>query len=83
MGKISFSNTMAGEATNFEGTSGGLLILFNNKHFKVNSIYNEGNTLLCKVIHMNNNDSWFLLNVYSPYSKRERKDYWTKICSII
>ena len=53
LGKISFSNNMAGEATNFEGTSGGLLTLFNNKHFKVTSMYNEVNVLFCKVFHMN------------------------------
>ena len=28
---------------------------------------------------MNSNDSWFLLNVYDPNNKRERKNYWTKV----
>lgn len=59
---------MVGEATNSEGVSRGLLTLFNNKNFKVTSMYNEGNTLLCKMFHMNSNDSWFLLNVYAPNS---------------
>ena len=83
VGKISFSNSMDGEATNSEGASRGLLTLFNNKIFLVATIYNEGNALLCKVLHINSKDSWFLLNIYTPYSKRERKDYWTKLCSII
>ena len=39
VGKISFSNSMDGEATNSEGASGGLLTLFNNKHFLVSTIY--------------------------------------------
>ena len=79
VGKISFGNTMDGEATNSEGASGGLLTLFNNKHFKVTYMYNEGNTLLCKFFHMNSNDSWFLLYLYALDSKRGRKDYWTKL----
>ena len=83
LGKISSSNTMAGKATNSEGASRGLLTLFNNRNFIVSSLYNEGNILLCKVFHRNSNDSWFLLNVYAPNTKRERKDYWTKLCSII
>ena len=31
--KIKFSNMMSGEAWDSKGASGGLLILFNNKHF--------------------------------------------------
>lgn len=34
VGKISFSNSMEGEATNSKGASGGLFTLFNYKHFK-------------------------------------------------
>ena len=74
---------MEGEATNSQSVLGGLLTLFNYKYFKVTSIYNEGNNLLCKVFYMNSNDSWFLLNVYAPNFKRKRKDYWTKLFSII
>ena len=32
---------------------------------------------------MNSNGSWFLLNVYAPNPKRERKNYWTKICAMV
>ena len=56
LGRISFSNSMDGEATNSKGVSGGLT-LYNNKHFLVTTIYNEGNSLLCKVLHINNKDS--------------------------
>ena len=67
--KISFSNNMDGEATNFEGAFRGLLTFYNNKHFLVTTIYNEGNSLLCKVLRINRKYSWFLLNVYAPNSK--------------
>ena len=56
-GKISFSNYMAGEATDVEGAFGGFLTLFNSKHFQVNTIHNEGNTLLCKVVNISSKDS--------------------------
>ena len=38
LGKISFSSTMVGEATNTKDVLGGLLTLFDNKQFKVTSM---------------------------------------------
>ena len=32
---------------------------------------------------MYSNDFWFLLNVYAPNSKRERKNYWTKFYALV
>ena len=66
---------MSGKASNSEGASGGLLTLFKNKHFRVESIFNEGNSLFCKVYHIQSNENWFLLNLYAPDNKRERKNY--------
>ena len=39
--------------------------------------------LLCKVSHIHNDDSWFILNLYTPNSKRERKDFWAKISMVV
>jgi len=75
LGKISFSNNMSGEASDSKGETRGLLILFNNKQFRFTTLYNDGNILFCKVFHMYSSDTWFLLNVYAPNSKRERKNY--------
>ena len=75
MGKIKFSNLMSGEASDSEGAFGGLLTLFNTKHFRVESIFNEGNILFCKVLHIHSNETWFLLNLYAPNNKRDRKVY--------
>lgn len=83
VGKISFCSSMEGHAINVEGASGGLLTLFNHKHFQVTTIHNEGNILLCKVFHMYSKDSWFLLNAYTPNTKQERKVYWAKLSSLI
>ena len=70
LGKIKFSNIMSGEDSNSEGVSRGLLILFNNKNFRFESEYNDGNILFCRVYHMHSNESWFLLNLYAPYNER-------------
>ena len=42
LGKIKFSNMMSGEASDSKGAPRGLLTLFNNKHFRVQSDFNEG-----------------------------------------
>ena len=83
LGNISFSNNMSGEASSFEGVSGGFLTLFNNKQFKFNTFYNDGNIIFCKVFHLYSNDIYFLLNVYDQNSKRERNNYWSKICDMV
>ena len=74
---------MNGEATNSEGTAGGVLTLYNKKAYQMSTILNEGNALLCKVFHVYSNDSWFLLNVYAPNSKRERREFWEKTLDVI
>ena len=71
------------KATNFDGASGWVLILYNNRAFKLSPIFNVDNALLCKVSHIHSDDSWFILNLYSPNSKRERKAYWDKIYAVI
>ena len=81
--KITFSNIMSGEALDSEGASRGLLTLFNNKQFRFTTLYSDGNILFCKVFHMYSNDIWFLLNVYAPNSKRERKNYWSKVYDMV
>jgi len=48
--RIKFSNIMSGEALNSKGASRGLLTLFNNKHFRVESEYNDGNILSIEFI---------------------------------
>ena len=48
VGKLSLSNNMYGEATNSEGTIGGVLTLYNKKAYQLSTIFN---TLLCRVFH--------------------------------
>ena len=72
---IKFSNIMSGEASNIEGASGGLLTLYNNKHFRFEKEYNGSNILFCRVYHMHSNERWFLLNLYASNNKRERNNY--------
>ena len=69
--KIIFSSTMKGEASDLEGVSGGLLILYKSKQFKINILYNDGNILLSRVSHNFSNECWFLMNIYAPNNKRE------------
>ena len=83
VGKLSLSSSIYGEAIDSEGVVSDLLMFFNNKAFKISTIYNEGNALLCNVFHIHSRDSWFLLNVYAPNSKRERRDFWDKILCLI
>ena len=74
---------MSGEALDSEGAYGGLLTLFNNKNFRVESIFNEGNILFYKFYHILSNENWFFLNLYAPSNKRERKNYWTKVGELV
>ena len=70
---------MKGEALDSEGASGGLLILYKSKQFKVNIIYNDGNILLGRTLHNCTKESWFLMNIYAPNNKKQRKCYWHKV----
>ena len=81
--KISFSKTMCSDASDLDRASGGVLILYNSRAFKLSSIYNADNALLCEVSHIHSNDSWFILNLYAPNSKRERKSFWDKMHVVI
>lgn len=83
LGNIIFSSTMNGIASNSEGASGGLLLLFNKRHFKIEPKYDEGNILFCRVFHLHTNDCQFLLNFYAPNNKRERKTYQTKVGKLV
>lgn len=79
LGNIRFSSTMKGIASDVEGASGGLLLLFNDRHFKIEPEFDEDNILFYRFHHLHSNDSWFLLNIYAPNNKRERKNYWSKV----
>ena len=83
VGKLSFNKNMSNEATDLEGAIGRVLILYNKKAFQISTIHNEGNSLLCKVSHAQSGDSWFILNVYAPNVKRERRVFWAKILDVI
>ena len=78
LGNIKFSSLMSGEASDSDGASGGLLTLFKTKSFRVELVFNEGNILFCKVFHFHTNEFWFLLNIYAPNNKRDRKSYWAR-----
>ena len=73
--KLSFSKLMNNEATDSDGASGGVLILYNNRKYKLSPIFNVDNALLYKVSHVHSDYSWFILNLYAPNSKRERKAF--------
>ena len=83
IGKLSFSSNMNGEATNSNGAAGGVLTLYNKKAYQLSTIFNEGNAFLCRVFHIYSNDSWFLLNIYAPNFKRDRRNFWDKILDTI
>ena len=61
----------------------GVIILFNKKAFQISIVHNEGNALHCRVSHVHSDNSWFILNVYAPSSKRERRVFWTNIIDVI
>ena len=54
--KFSFSKTMSSEASDSDEASGGVLTLYNSKDFKLSTIYNADNALLCEVCHIQSND---------------------------
>ncbi len=83
MENIKFNNSMQGIASNSEGASGGLLLLFNDKYFNIVAEYDEDNILFCRVQHLHTNDSWFLVNIYAPNNKRDRKNFWTKVGNMV
>ena len=78
VGNLSFNKSMSSKATDLEGAIGGVLMLYNNKAYQISTIYNVGNTLLCKVSHIHSDDSRFILNLYAPISKRDRKSFLGK-----
>lgn len=80
---INFSNLMSGEASDSEGAFGGLLTLFKTNLFRVEIVFNEGNILFCKAFHIHSNEIWFLLNVYAPNNKRDRKSYWSRVEGLV
>ena len=69
---------MSQEASDSDGASGGLLTLYKTNLFRVETIFNEGNILFCKVFHIHSKEFWFLLNLYARNNKRERKSYWSR-----
>lgn len=77
--KIKFSSKMQSVASDSEGAARGLLFLYSSKKFQVNAVFNEGNILLYKVVHLLSNKTWFLLNIYAPNNKRGRREYWTRV----
>lgn len=83
VGKLSFNKYMSSKATDLEEALGGMLMLYNNKAYQSSTIYNVGNSILCKVSHIHSDDSWSILNLYAPISKRERKAFWAKILEVI
>ena len=81
--KINFSSSMKGEASDLEGASGGLLILYKSNQFKIITLQNAGNILLSRVCHNFSNECWFLMNIYAPNNKREQKSYWHKVKEMV
>jgi len=75
---IKFNNMLSGEVSDSDGAFGGLLTLYKTNLFRVETIFNEGNILFCKVFHIHSKEFWFLLNLYAPNNKRERKSYWSR-----
>ena len=73
---------MSREASDSDGASGGLLTLFKTKIFKVETVFNEGNILFCKVFHIHSNEFWFFLNLYAPNNKNLRKKDWDTLSNI-
>ena len=57
LGDIKFSNSMSGVTLDLEEASRGLLTFFNNKHFRFDLEYNDGNILFCRVFHMHSNET--------------------------
>ena len=81
--RISFSNSFSYEASDSEGASGGVLTLYNSRAFKLTPLFSSSNALLCKVFHFQSNDSWLILNLYAPNTKKERNCFWIKLLGIL
>ncbi len=55
--RISFNKAFSYEASNLEGASRGVLILYNSRAFKLSTLFSIHNALLCEVSHIHSNDS--------------------------
>lgn len=80
---IKFNSIMNGIASNSQGASGGLLLLFNNRYFNIVPEYDEDNILFYRFHQLQTNSFWFLVNIYAPNNKRERKNYWVKVRKLV
>ena len=81
--RISFSKKFCCEASDSDGASGGVLTLYNSRAFKLTTLFKSSNAILCEVHHIQSNDSWLILNLYAPNTKKERNSFWTKLLDIL
>lgn len=81
--QITLSKSMRGVAASLEGASRGLLILYKTKAYEVKPICKKENVLLCVVENQVTNDTWFVLNIYAPNSRREWIVYWRRVLQIV
>ncbi len=81
--RISFSKNFCYEASDSDGASVGVLTLYNTRVFKLTTLYSSTNALLCKVFHIQSNESWLILNLYAPNTKKERNCFWSKLLGIL
>ena len=75
---ISFGKRLRCMVKDLEGASGGLLTIWKDS-LEATTIFNEGNILLIKFFNPSNQTNWFLLNLYAPNTRHDRRLFWTKI----
>ena len=76
-----FNKGMKVAATDLEGASGGLLVLWKD-NLEVDIIVNEGNILFIYFKNVKAQLSYFLMNIYAPNSKNGRKVFWGRLCNL-
>ena len=81
--RISFSKNFYCVASDSDRGSGGFLTLYDTRAFKLTTLHSSTNSLLCEVFHFQSNESWLILNLYAPNSKKERNFFWTKLLGIL
>lgn len=59
-----------------EGALGGVVVLWNDFRIQGEVLLAKNNIICIKFSHIRDNFSWILSNIYAPYSKNGRLDFW-------
>lgn len=65
-----------------DGTSGGVVIFWNNFSVSCMVLLVEKNIILVKVKHLKEDFSWNLMNIYAPNTKNGKKKFWKRLSTL-